>query len=126
MAVTEDHLIGEQRAGQENSNNDLLPPVVDWAMGRCGEWPEQLSGDSGFYSDDNLVGVETRRIDGYVPDPYEARELNLGRPARRRNRRKPEHRRTAWKLSRPAGRAIYRRRKAIVEPVFGVLKQQRG
>ena len=29
------------------------------------------------------------------------------------------------KLRRPAGQAVYRRRKAIVEPVFGVLKQQR-
>ncbi|MFZ0523981.1 MAG: transposase [Candidatus Acidiferrales bacterium] len=30
------------------------------------------------------------------------------------------------KLRDPVGRAIYQRRKAIVEPVFGVLKQQRG
>jgi hypothetical protein len=30
------------------------------------------------------------------------------------------------KLRDPAGRRIYQRRKAIVEPVFGVLKQQRG
>jgi transposase len=126
MAVTEDHLIVEQRVGPETSDNDLLLPVVDRAMERCGEWPEQVSGDSGFYSDDNLVGLETRLIDGYVPDPYEARELNLGRPARRRNWRKPEHRRMVQKLRTPTGRAVYRRRKAIIEPVFGVLKQQRG
>ena len=30
------------------------------------------------------------------------------------------------KLRDPAGRAIYQRRKAIVEPVNGVLKEQRG
>ena len=30
------------------------------------------------------------------------------------------------KLRDPAGRAIYQRRKAIVEPVFGVLQEQRG
>jgi hypothetical protein len=30
------------------------------------------------------------------------------------------------KLRDPAGQRIYRRRKAIVEPVFGVLKAQRG
>ena len=30
------------------------------------------------------------------------------------------------KLRDPAGRAIYQRRKAIVEPVIGVLKEQRG
>jgi hypothetical protein len=30
------------------------------------------------------------------------------------------------KLRSPAGEAAYARRKAVVEPVFGVLKQQRG
>ncbi|MFZ1974124.1 MAG: transposase, partial [Candidatus Acidiferrales bacterium] len=35
-------------------------------------------------------------------------------------------RRMRQKLRDPVGRAIYQRRKAIVEPVFGVLKQQRG
>jgi IS5 family transposase len=30
------------------------------------------------------------------------------------------------KLRSPAGQARYRRRQALVEPVFGVLKEQRG
>ena len=30
------------------------------------------------------------------------------------------------KLRSPAGRAVYQRRKEIVEPVLGVLKEQRG
>ena len=30
------------------------------------------------------------------------------------------------RLRSPAGRAVYARRKAIIEPVFGVLKEQRG
>jgi transposase len=126
MAVTEDHLIVEQRVGQESSDQELLLPVADRAMERCGEWPEKLSGDSGFYSDDNLVGLETRGIEGYLPDPYEARELNRGRRGRRRRWRNPEHQRMVQKLRTPAGQAAYRRRRAIIEPVFGVLKQQRG
>jgi transposase len=125
MAVTEDHLIVEQRVGQESSDNELLLPVADGAMERCGEWPERVSADSGLYSDPNLAGLEGRGIDGYVPDPYEARELNLGRRGRRRNWQNPEHQRMVKKLRTQEGRAVYRRRKAIVEPVFGVLKQQR-
>jgi transposase len=126
MAVTEDHLIVEQRVGQETSDNELLLPVADGAMERCGEWPEQISGDSGFYSDANLVGLETRGIDGYVPDPGEARALNRGEEGPQRHWRNPAHQRMVWKLRTPAGRAAYRRRKAIVESVFGVLKEQRG
>jgi hypothetical protein len=30
------------------------------------------------------------------------------------------------KLRSPAGRAVYRQRKALIEPVLGVLKEQRG
>lgn len=126
LAVTEDHLIVEQRVGQESSDQELLLPVADRAMERCGECLERVSGDSGFYSDDNLLGLEARQIDGYVPDPSLACALNRKRPVRRRRWRNPEHQRMVQKLRTPAGQAVYRGRKAIVEPVFGVLKQQRN
>ena len=69
--------------------------------------------------------MEQRRIDGYVPDNNLARGLNRGgrlhHPARH-----PAHQRMRRKFRDPAGRAVYARRKAIVEPVNGVLKEQRG
>ncbi|HEV2419972.1 MAG TPA: transposase, partial [Terriglobia bacterium] len=40
--------------------------------------------------------------------------------------RDPVQRRMRRKLRSPLGRAIYRRRKAMIEPIFGVLKEQRG
>lgn len=125
-ATTEDHLVVEQRTGQESSDNELLLPVVEGVKQRCGEWPEKVSGDSGFYSDQNLEGLEARGIDGYVPDPQEASALNRGRGGRQRHWKNPAHQRMVEKLRTPQGRAIYRRRKTIAEPVFGVLKQQRG
>ena len=74
---------------------------------------------------DNLNQMEQRNIDAYVPDSNMARALNLG--ARCRTRAcAPAHRRMRAKLRSPAGQAAYARRKAVVEPVFGVLKQQRG
>ncbi len=51
----------------------------------------------------------------------------LNRGGRLRGRaRDPVHRRMRRKLRSPAGRAIYGWRKALIEPVFGVLKEQRG
>lgn len=126
MAVTEDHLIVEQGVGQQSSDQELLLPVAERVRARCGEWPEKISGDSGFYSDKNLEGLEERGIDGYVPDPFQACKINRGKCKRRRTWRNAAHRRMVRKLKSPEGRAVYRRRKAIVEPVFGVLKQQRG
>ena len=70
-----------------------------------------------------------RGSDGYVPDSNLARELNTGQRAAGigRNRiRSPQLQRMRQKLRSTAGRAVYSRRKAVVEPVWGVLKQQRG
>ena len=68
-----------------------------------------------------------RDIDVYVPDSVPARELNRGkRVVGAAPVRHPEHRRMRQKLRDPAGRAIYQRRQAIVEPVFGVLQEPRG
>ena len=85
--------------------------------------------DAGFYSDENVRALEERGMDGYVPDPNLARELDTGKRARTigRNRvRSPELKAMRKKLRSGAGRQVYERRKALVEPVFGVLKQQRG
>lgn len=125
LAVSEDHLIVGQCVTQQTNDNDLLLPVVDLVEQTCGEPPQGVSADSGFFSVDNLRGLEEREIDGYVPDSNLARWLNRGGRLRTRAS-DPAHRRMRRKLRDPAGRATYAKRKAIVEPVNGVLKEQRG
>lgn len=44
----------------------------------------------------------------------------------RQQRRSPGLKQRRERRRGPTGRAMYFRRKALVEPVFGVLKQQRG
>ncbi|MBZ5516869.1 MAG: transposase [Acidobacteriia bacterium] len=125
--MSEDHLIVEQRVTQAATDNASLLPVVEAVERRCGERPQKVSADSGFFSLENLRGLEARGIEGYVPDS------NLARALKRRGRRHhagrlhhAEQRRMRQRLRSPAGRAVYERRKAIIEPVFGVLKEQRG
>jgi len=127
MAVSEDHLIIEQRVTQEATDNGSLLSVVDAVEQRCAETPQRVSADCGFFSLANLQGLEARGIEGYVPDSNLACALN-GRGHRRRAGRlhHPEQRQMRQRLKSPEGRAIYQRRKAIIEPVFGVLKEQRG
>jgi transposase len=125
LAVSEDHLIVGQCVTQQTNDNDLLLPVVDLVEQTCGEPPQGVSADSGFFSVDNLRGLEEREIDGYVPDSNLARWLNRGGRLRTRAN-DPAHRRMRRKLRDPAGSARYAKRKAIVEPVNGVLKEQRG
>jgi hypothetical protein len=125
LAVSEDHLIVGQCVTQETNDNGLLLPMLDQVEQRCGEKVQRASADSGFFSVDNLRALEQRNIDGYVPDSNLARCLNRGGPLRTRAS-DPAHHRMRRKLRDPAGRATYTRRKAIVEPVNGVLKEQRG
>jgi IS5 family transposase len=103
--------------------------MVDAVEQQCGAPPSQVLADSGFFSVANIEELARRGIDAYVPDSNLARELNTGQRAAGigRNRiRSPQLRSMRQKLRRPAGRAMYRRRKAVVEPVLGILKQQRG
>jgi transposase len=125
IAVSDDHLIVAQRVTQNAADNDSLLPMLDQVQQRCGAPPDAALADSGFFSIDNLKQIEQRNIDAYVPDSNLARTLNLGSRCRTRACA-PAHRRMRAKLRSPAGRAAYARRKAVVEPVFGVLKQQRG
>jgi hypothetical protein len=129
VAVSDDHFILAQRVTQNATDNQSLLPLVDAVEQQCGTRPSQVLADSGFFSVANIEELARRGIDGYVPDSNLARELNTGQRAVGigRNRiRSPQLRSMRQKLRRPAGRAIYGRRKAVVEPVWGVLKQQRG
>jgi transposase len=125
LAVSEDHLILAQRVTQQTNDNELLLPMVEAVERSCGQKPARASADTGFFSLENLQSLEEKGIDAYVPDSNQARWLNRGGRLRYRATR-PAHRRMRRKLRDPAGRAVYQRRKAIVEPVIGVLKQQRG
>jgi len=126
LAVSDDHLIVAQRTTQAVSDSESLLPLVDRVMETCGEWPAQASADSAFFSVDNLVGLESRGVEGFVPDAHLTGELQEHRPPLQSPGEGPEHCRMRARLRSAAGKVRYRRRQALVEPVFGVLKEQRG
>lgn len=127
LATSEDHLIVEQEVGQNCTDYERLVPVVEGVERRCGERPRQVSADSGFFTLPNVHALEAQGIDVYLPDSVLAKELQIGRRVKGAAPvRDPAHHRMRRKLRAPAGRAIYQRRKATVEPVIGVLKEQRG
>jgi transposase len=125
IAVSDDHLIVAQRVTQNATDNASLLAMVEQTVERCGSPPGQVLADSGFFSIENLKRMEDQNLDAYVPDSNLARSLNLGVRCRQKARA-AAHQRMRRKLKTEAGKLVYGRRKAIVEPVFGVLKQQRG
>jgi hypothetical protein len=125
IAVSDDHFIVAQRVTQNAADNHSLVPMMEQVKLCTGRSPDQLLADSGFFSIENLKQMEREKVDGYVPDSNMASALNLGRRCLVKAC-DPAHRRMRTKLRSPDGRAAYARRKAVVEPVFGVLKQQRA
>jgi len=101
------------------SDNGQLLGMVDEVKENLGRHPEQVVADAGYKSEDNFKGLETRKIDGYIA---------LGREGKKpvQADKLPASDRMSKKLATDQGRAIYRRRKAIVEPVFGWVKHVLG
>jgi transposase len=86
--------------------------------------PTHLSLDAGYGSERNLAMLAERRLDAYVATGRE-RHHRQG-VASPRPTRTPFRQAMREKLQTPAGKRIYARRKAIVEPVHGLIKQARG
>jgi transposase len=129
MAVSDDHFIVATRVTQNATDNASLVPLVDEVEKQCRQRPAKVTADSGFFSGAALHECCRRGIDLYVPDPNLTHEINTGEVAGGIGRtaiRDLEHLRLREKLRSPAGRKMYQRRQAVVEPVFGVLKEQRG
>ena len=129
LAVSQDHVIVAQRVTQNASDNGSLVPLVDAVEQECQERPKKVSADAAFFAAESLKQMDCRGIDAYVPDPSLASELKgKGRSKGLGNQTvSNEHvLRMRQKLRTPEGRQNYQQRKMLVEPVFGVLKEQRG
>jgi len=130
LAVSEDHLIVAQRVHRAANDAESLEAMTELVEQHCRARPEAVLADSGYYSTPVVQSMQAGGIKVYVPDSRSAIELAGGAAApamnRREQRRYPGLRQWRERFRDPAVRACYARRKQMVEPVFGVLKQQRG
>lgn len=130
VAVSDDHLIVAQRVHQAPNDAGSLAAMAEQVERECGQRPEAVLADCGYQSMAQIQAVQDKGIEVYVPDQLMAIELSGGAVApemnRRQQRRVPGLKQMRERMREPDARAAYKRRKALVEPVFGVLKQQRG
>lgn len=126
-AVSEDGLIVAARVTQAANDHASLVPLVEQTEQRCGRLPKKVLADAGFYSNQNLEAMERRGVELYVPDSVLAREMKQGQQVRGAMRiSHPGLKRMRQRLRSPSGRRLYERRKGLIEPVFGTLKEHRG
>src|SRR5208283_4667309 len=111
---------------QDANDKKQLVPMLKGVKVPRGSPPPQATADTGYFSEQNVTDAQLQGIDLFVaPDRQkhgEKRPTTTGPPP-------PEASVTEQmrhKLRTAEGQAVYRLRKAVVEPVFGQIKEARG
>ena len=102
------------------ADNAELLPLIEQTHATLGEQPTEVLADAGYRGDATFQTLETRQITAFI---------SLGREGKPGTAPNPAHEAThrmAARLASDSGRARYRRRKAIVEPVIGWIKAVLG
>jgi transposase len=102
------------------ADNAELLPLMDQAQTTLGAPPREVLADAGYRGEVTFQTLETRGITAYISLGHE------GRPSKPPNPAHVASQRMAERLKSAVGRARYRRRKAIVEPVIGWIKEVLG
>jgi hypothetical protein len=121
-----------QTVTQAANDKEQLIPMLATIEEQSGQRPDDVLADSGYCSEKNLEGLDSeenpeRRVNGYIATERqkhdEYKEACPKGPLPKGATRVERMRR---KLKTKAGKTVYAARKAIVEPVFGQIKQARG
>ena len=124
-AVTQ--LIVAQAVTQSANDKQQLIPMIERVELQSGEKPGQVLADSGYASEENLGKAEGAEVDVYIAvgrDQHNQPQRQCPRGPLPKGATRLDHMRR--KLKTRVGRATYARRKTIVEPVFGQIKQAQG
>ncbi len=97
-----------------------LLPVVNTAHATLGAAPLEVLADAGYRDEATFQTLESRQITAYISLGREGKPDVPSNPAQEATQR------MAARLMSETGRARYRRRKAIVEPVIGWIKAVLG
>lgn len=104
-------------------------PTVDAIPAAVGE-PEAAALDNGYFSEENIRGLQARNIDPYIAtgrDPhYQSWRAYFEQQAEPPAEDASSREKMAYKLRTAIGRAVYRLRKCTVEPVIGIIKEVLG
>lgn len=118
-------IVAAEVTQETNDKKQLLPMIARIAI-NLDQKPEKVSADTGYFSEANVTNEQVKGVDLYVATGRDkhgsALETGSSPPSPGASPKEAMRE----KLRTEAGRAVYKMRKAIVEPVFGQIKEQRG
>ena len=114
-------------SGVTQQTNDKLQvkPLINTVKANSGKVPEKLSADAGYFSEDNCCFLESQQINVYIATEKTNALVNTVARRGRIAKNSSITERMTRKLQTIKGRLVYEKRKQIVEPVFGQIKEAR-
>jgi len=118
-------IVAAEVTQETNDKKQLLPMIVQIAI-NLEQKPEKVSADTGYFSEANVTDESVKDVDLYIATGRDkhGEVMDTSSDPPRADASPKEAMRE--KLRTAAGRTVYKKRKAIVEPVFGQIKEQRG
>ena len=124
---SQSQVIVASQVTQQANDKGQLKPLIEQVRTNLHKDPKQLSADNGYYSEENVAFLAEEGIDGYVSTGRQKHtDQELSAPRGRIPQSATVKDRMARKLRSARGRDTYAKRKEVVEPVFGQIKQVRG
>jgi transposase len=102
------------------ADNAELLPLIDRTHATLGADPTEVLADAGYRGEPSFQSLEARHITASISLGREGKADPTPNPAQEATQR------MAARIASPEGKARYRRRKAIVEPVIGWIKEILG
>lgn len=113
---------------QQTTDNQQLLPMLEQVEQNLGAKPQAVSADSGYWNPQQVDDPRLQGIDLYVAtgkQKHGESSQPTGEDPINSGQKLPLREQMKQKLKSKAGRNLYRMRKAIVEPVFGQVKECR-
>lgn len=114
---------------QHSTDNHQLAPMLEQAERNAGTRPQAASADTGYWNPEQVEKIQGLGIDLHVATGKqkhgETSKPSVGSLSKADDESSLRER-MKQKLASQAGQQLYRMRKAIVEPVFGQIKEWRG
>lgn len=127
IAVDEGHqIIVAAALSNQGPDQEYFQPMLRRVVENCDAVPTSTTGDSGFFSADNVAAAEAMGTEPFIAVGGHLRNGLPDEESTYANHNTPAKQAMRALLETPRGHAAYARRKATVEPVFGQIKGARG
>jgi transposase len=118
-------IVAAEITQQANDSRQLIP-MLEQVKANMGRKPDVVSADAGYWSEANAIDASVTGIDLHIATGRVKHGETIATGSEPPLEPATPKQIMQHKLRTEAGHAVYKMRKAIVEPVFGQIKEQRG